>query len=72
MTHNIRDLLRTKTNSIRTSDKSELSEVYLAARELEVQQLAERMARILGSGHSEDFVTDVAVKMVDLANKARR
>jgi len=64
--------LREANKSIRTNDKSELSEVYQAARELEVQSLAERMARIFGSGHSEEFVTDVALKMVQLANKARR
>lgn len=69
---NIYERVHTQNTSIRTNDKSELSEVYQAARDLEVQNLAERMARMLGRGSSDEFAMDVATAFLQQVKRCRR
>jgi hypothetical protein len=72
MTDNLYQQLRDKSASIRSGNRSDMDDVYAAARDLEIRNLAERMGRIIGRGNSEEFVLDVLAQVAREATKEGR
>lgn len=60
------DQLRNKT---RTESRHELSDVYQAARNLEVKTLTDRVLQQAGRSASADFLHEIAASIADAANK---
>jgi len=54
-----------RLQSHRTGDRSDLADSYRAARDLEVQQLAEKTIRQAGKGASPEFLKEVAVAILE-------
>lgn len=61
--------LTTFKNKPRTQSRNELSDVYQRARDLEVQQIAERTVSLAGRSASPDFLGEIAVKIAEIAQK---
>lgn len=59
-------------NKPRTQSRSDLSDVYQRARDLEVQQIAERAVSLAGRSASPDFLGEVAVRIAEIAQKKGR
>lgn len=59
-------------NKPRTQSRNELSDIYQRARDLEVQQIAERTISLAGRSASPDFLGEVAVKIAEIAQKKGR
>lgn len=60
-------------NKPRTQSRDELPDVYQRARDLEVQQIAERAVSLAGRSASPDFLGEIAVKIAEIAkNKGSR
>ena len=59
-------------NKPRTQARGELSDIYQRARDLEVQQIAERAISLAGRSASPDFLGEVAVKIAEIAQKKGR
>ena len=59
-------------NKPRTQSRDALPDIYQRARDLEVQQIAEKAVALAGRTASGDFLGEVAMKVAEIAQKKGR
>lgn len=63
------DLLNQLKNKTKTANRSELTDVYKAARDLEIQELASKVIQSAGRAASTEYLQEVALAIAEAASK---